>query len=390
MTKQIPKISVITPAFNAEKYLQEMINSVQSQTFTNYEHIVIDDGSTDNTNLLLKDYAAKDNRVVYLQADHEGPSVARNHGLKIARGNYITFIDADDTVRKETLARLFDKARKTKADVIFYNFIYFYDDNKSRCVFNPVTADPDVVYTKDNLSSKLFNTFSIITCNKLVKTNIIRKNKLSFNSKYLRDEDVDFSIRTMLAAKTFAYEDFYGYFYRLENPHSETATNNKYPTELLKILLDLNNRKEFKDPRIKQSFDNYAINQIVGCLDRQESSSNTHRLVFDFIQKEVIPKLELKKINENYTYNHEMFEYFDVIRSANYSTTILYRVGLLKERIKTLDIEFRDAQECLNNNTKRLRAVQKELEKLRESTSWKITKPLRLVGKIKQSHKKRK
>src|SRR5882757_4082321 len=91
-----PLVSVIMPAYNAEKYIAEAINSVKQQTYTAWELIVIDDGSTDNTAAIIKKYAGTDNRIMYTYQANGGQGKARNNGLKKATGEYVAFLDADD------------------------------------------------------------------------------------------------------------------------------------------------------------------------------------------------------------------------------------------------------------------------------------------------------
>lgn len=92
------KISVIVPLYNAEKYLRDCIESILSQTFTDFECMLIDDGSKDNSLNICFEYAAKDNRIKVIQNEHKGVSYARNTGLKMAKGEYISFVDSDDEI----------------------------------------------------------------------------------------------------------------------------------------------------------------------------------------------------------------------------------------------------------------------------------------------------
>lgn len=90
-------VSIITPAFNSEKYIAETINSIAKQTYSNWEHIIIDDASTDNTVAIIKQFQKKDQRIKLIQLHtNAGSAIARNAGIKMAKGSYLTFIDADD------------------------------------------------------------------------------------------------------------------------------------------------------------------------------------------------------------------------------------------------------------------------------------------------------
>ena len=90
------KISVIIPVYNVEKYLRECLESILNQTFQDFEIICVDDGSTDRSLDILQEYKRKDDRFVILQQRHAGAGAARNHGLKLAEGKYIQFLDSDD------------------------------------------------------------------------------------------------------------------------------------------------------------------------------------------------------------------------------------------------------------------------------------------------------
>lgn len=113
----MPKISVIIPVYNTEKYLAECLDSVLNQTFTDWEAICIDDGSTDNSLEILKEYAKKDKRIKILTQKNQGLSATRNRGIKIATGKYISFIDSDDKIDKNFYSVLFESAEKYNADI---------------------------------------------------------------------------------------------------------------------------------------------------------------------------------------------------------------------------------------------------------------------------------
>ncbi len=113
----MPEISVIIPVYNAEKYLEECVNSVREQTFSNIEIILIDDSSTDSSPEILVRLAEQDNRIRVFRKENGGAGYARNLGLKKARGNYIAFVDADDFVDKEMFEVLIRAAKENGADM---------------------------------------------------------------------------------------------------------------------------------------------------------------------------------------------------------------------------------------------------------------------------------
>ncbi len=124
-------VSVIMPAYNAEKYISEAIESVIQQTYTSWELIVVDDGSTDNTAAIIKEYAAKDNRIRYLQQSHQQQAKARNNGLSHASGELIAFLDADDIWAPDKLATQVEVMQRLPVDLTFSDG-YFFEKNPAK------------------------------------------------------------------------------------------------------------------------------------------------------------------------------------------------------------------------------------------------------------------
>ena len=111
------KVSIIIPVYNVEKYLARCLETLINQTFTDIEIICIDDGSTDNSVKILDNYAAKESRIKVIHQANCGPSVARNRGMKIASGKYISFVDSDDWIDLNFIEKLYNAAEKNNADI---------------------------------------------------------------------------------------------------------------------------------------------------------------------------------------------------------------------------------------------------------------------------------
>ncbi|MCD4680085.1 MAG: glycosyltransferase, partial [Bacteroidales bacterium] len=114
-------VSIIIPLYNAEKYIKETLDSVLSQSYSNWECIIVDDGSTDSSKKIALEYCAKDARFKYFHQPNSGPSAARNHGLKISSGDYIQYLDADDVIFPERLKLMVTQSDKLEKNVILYS-----------------------------------------------------------------------------------------------------------------------------------------------------------------------------------------------------------------------------------------------------------------------------
>ena len=120
------EVSVIIPFYNTEQFLKYCLTSVLAQTFTDFEIITVDDGSTDNSTAIVEQFAAKDNRIVIIHQENKGLSEARNTGIKVARGNWITFVDSDDMLAPNFLQKLLNAATQNKANIACCDKLLFW------------------------------------------------------------------------------------------------------------------------------------------------------------------------------------------------------------------------------------------------------------------------
>lgn len=126
-----PIVSVVTPVYNAEKFIKETIDSVLNQTYTDFEYLLIDDCSTDNSPDIVKSYAEKDNRVKYIKLkENSGAAVARNTGIENAQGRYIAFIDSDDVWYPEKLAKQLAFMEKENAAFTYTKYEHITEDGE--------------------------------------------------------------------------------------------------------------------------------------------------------------------------------------------------------------------------------------------------------------------
>ena len=175
-------VSIIVPIYNAELYVSECIDSILKQTYTNFELLLINDGSTDNTSYICKKYNKDDNRIHYIEKKNEGVSIARNIGLKHASGDYVIFIDSDDIVKPNYLQLLIDKKEN---DLVVSGFTAQYNNQiiRESKFLNSII----VLNHSNNLLDKvlIFGT----PWAKLFKLEIIRRYNIQFNPKLSLHED---------------------------------------------------------------------------------------------------------------------------------------------------------------------------------------------------------
>ena len=214
-------ISVIIPVYNSAVYLHQCIASIIDQSFSDWECIIVDDGSTDNSGVLCDEWAEKDPRIIAIHQDNGGVSVARNAGIITARGEYIAFVDSDDLVDKDYLRILNDTMLETKADLAVCGIVIDYADGKTgscapseRDVFELSTNNTDkFVYL--NEQSLLYAPFV-----KLYKSTIIKNNDVFFDPRYSYGEDLLFNFNYLNYVRNIATVPNKLYHYRVSTDNS--------------------------------------------------------------------------------------------------------------------------------------------------------------------------
>ena len=178
-----PLISVIIPVYNAERYLSQCLDTVINQTLKDIEIICVDDGSTDKSLEILKTYQKRDNRIVVLQQENKHAGIARNTGLKIAKGKYLSFLDSDDWFELTMLEEMYNQAEKDQSDVVVCEY-FVYDDNlkKELFVFNIEKDFQNLSsFSFKDMPHKLNGICNSNPWTKLFKRELFIQNQLQFN-----------------------------------------------------------------------------------------------------------------------------------------------------------------------------------------------------------------
>ena len=245
----MPKLSVIVPVYNTEKYLRECIDSILAQTFTDFELILVDDGSTDGSGAICDEYAAKDPRIQVIHQENGGITVARKSGVRIARGEYVTFVDSDDWIDKDAYHIMLSEQTE---DIVICNMIKARSDgmHEIKCCVKPGKYDKQKL--KDCFYPVMLFDFEKCQpavhpslCNKLIRREIIQNviNNVADGITY--GEDALCSYACMLDAERIQVMNKGLYYYR-ENLQSVCNVYNKDMFSKL-ILLGTELERQFAE-----------------------------------------------------------------------------------------------------------------------------------------------
>lgn len=223
-------ISIIVPVYNVQKYIDECINSILGQECKDYELILVDDGSTDDSGKICDYYAKNNEKISVLHKENGGLSDARNAGIQVAKGDYILFVDSDDYIGKGSLMEINRCLieQKQMIDVVFLEAIKFYPDGTEMSMGDGYIVDNINGQPKEKVMQHLAELpkFPGSACTKLVRREMIMNSKLFFE-KGLLSEDIEWTIRLLKEADTFAYCSVPYYYYRQKRAGSITNTSSK-------------------------------------------------------------------------------------------------------------------------------------------------------------------
>ena len=220
----MPKVSVIVPVYNVEKYIDKCLKSLVEQTLDDIEIIVVNDGSTDDSKKVIDNYIERyPEKIVYLEKKNGGLSDARNYGIPYAKGEYIAFLDSDDYVEKDIYEKMYEIAKKENSDMVECDFYWEYP--------NKTKKDIGVIYSGQN---EMLENVRVVAWNKLIKREILEISKIQFPKGY-RYEDVEFTYKLIpyLNKVSFVKEPLIHY---IQRPDSISNSQNGRTKEIFAVL----------------------------------------------------------------------------------------------------------------------------------------------------------
>lgn len=279
-----PLVSIIVPVYNVEEYLDECVESLANQTYPDIEIILVDDGSPDNCPQICDKWALCDNRIKVIHKENGGVSSARNAGLDVANGEWIWFVDSDDTVEANALEELLSNT--DDADLIVF------------------ASSTDELYTKDE---KFFDEyyfkyrFGFGPCNKLYRKSIIKDNGLQFDTQETVGEDLLFNITYYQYANTYRFIMPNYYHYRVRENSAMQSNNEKRIEQQLRLYSKIYDiyRDNLDERILAQLYIMHLISGINQC-GRQNIDDEKIKIIQDSVKKYNFKKDVFKKATSSF------------------------------------------------------------------------------------------
>lgn len=256
-------ISVVVPCYNIENYIEKTIKSVLNQTYSDYELLLVNDGSTDKTLKFLKKYENLDKRINIIDKKNGGVSSARNSGIEKSKGEYIYFLDGDDTIEEdffEKAINIFNLNREI--DILSFGFDIVSEKNEQIKKYSFKKYDKKVFDSEDFLNKYFLKKIRQNMCSFIAKREIIIKNNIKFSEGIAYGEDQEFQIKTIFNSKKIYYDEKC-YFHYLKRENS--AVNEKIKLkrlDLIKIFIEIkkNLQEKSNNKTLLTNLNNYVGN----------------------------------------------------------------------------------------------------------------------------------
>lgn len=302
------KISIIVPVFNTEKYLKKCLDSLVNQTLNEIEIIVVNDGSTDNSQIIINDYSSEYIQIRSFQKENGGLSDARNFGIDKAEGEYIGFVDSDDSVDKHMFEKMYLLSQRHNAEMVICDLEKVNENGVSFRKMPQSPQLPEKMDLKDNF--EFFGEMECFACNKIFKRELFENQRFK---KGIHFEDIELIPQLILKSKVLAKinEPFYKYFERqdsISKTHTKKGLDIYIAIDNVNDSFSVSNYNNFEDEMkrfvIFQGF--YSYLAYVAYIKDKQLKSEMLDILWNKMNEFNINKTEIlfyKRFNKNYLFS---------------------------------------------------------------------------------------
>lgn len=303
------KISVMIPVYNTSKYLEKCLNSIINQSLKEIEIICVNDGSTDNSLEILREFQEKDNRIIIIDKKNAGVSCARNEALKIVKGEYCLNIDSDDWIEQNFLEEMYLKAKKDNLDLVISDIIFDYQNRIE--IVEELKIKDSVVISGEEYRELFFNKKLRVegyTWNKLIRTNFYKNNNILFNEEvsFLEDYEVILKLAYYLKRIGKLNKAYYHYIQRKNSASNNIQNVEKNFCQTIQVFNNLENFYKNRDKKICLKLKKEKIFSMqYSIFKNKEESEKIYDLFLFEIKKEkfILKKNEGEKLGQILLFN---------------------------------------------------------------------------------------
>lgn len=319
-----PYVSVIIPVYNAADYLHQCLDSILQQTQVNIEIICVDNGSTDTSYTILLEYQSRDKRIIISSCNEMGAGAARNYGLSIARGEYLSFLDADDFFDREMLESGYQIAELQHADVVIYKYRLFNTKNQkiSKAIYgiDEYHLQNFISFSYTDIPNGVFTITNTAAWNKLFRREFIMENNLQFmNLKH--SNDVYFTLTSIMLAEkvSLVHREFIYYRIGLKTNIQSNVICSPFDSYLAILAVIKKMQNTTRWPYLDEVLADTSLNMCISSLYRfQILSQEKYSELFSLLKIDGFKKLHISDYKSGEIHNKwDYLQYLKVINSDN-------------------------------------------------------------------------
>lgn len=310
-----PKVSVIIPVYNAQAYLEDCLDSIVGQTLKDIEIICVDDGSTDDSPTILERYAARDPRFLILRQENKGAGAARNHGLRYARGTFLSILDCDDFFEPDMLERGYEAGVSGNADIVVLGCDHY--DSQARAFspcdysINKNILPQKAVFSPQDVQQDLFKLFVGWSWDKLFRRSFVAEQQLQFQEQRTSNDLLFVFSAIVLAERITVESKIYAHHRRIGGSLSVTREKSWGCFHEALVALREQIQKCGLYDRFERDFKNYYVHFSLWNLETLKEPA--HTLLYNKLREEWFREMGLLSHPRKYYYNHDEYLKFRAI-----------------------------------------------------------------------------
>ena len=390
------RVSVIIPAYNAEKYIRQCLDSILVRAELPMEVIIVDDGSTDNTLAILREYEAGDTRVKVITQENAGAGAARNNGMKFAHGEYLAFLDADDFFEPDMLRLAYESASANNTDVTVWKSDNYLEESRTFTELSySIRSDlmpGNVPFAGTDVRQDIFKLFVGWPWDKLFRAEFVRENKLFFQEQRTTN-DMLFVFSAIVKAKAIStVGKVLAHHRRAGDGKSLSVSREKSWDCFYHALTAL--RDQLKEwglyKRFEKDFINYSLHFCLWNLNSIKGEA--YGKLYNALKDEWFDDLGISQKPASYFYNQSEYKNFKTVCELDAEDYLFYRIDTLTIAASKPQKSGGSNNQLRNENAalkQELQTTNSYLKDVLSSTSWKIGSLITwLPGMLKRKIKK--
>lgn len=397
------KVSIIIPVYNAEKYLKQCLESLVRQTEQNMEIICVDDGSTDHSFDILKDYSTKYEYISVLSQSNMGAAAARNKGIQQAKGEYLLFLDADDFFEPDLVEATYEKAKEQQLDILIFEADE-YDNQTGKLrltnrFLNDKLLPAKEIFSKEDIPDIIFNITIPCPWNKLFLKEFVLEKGIEFQN-LKRSNDIFFVFTGIAKAERIGTLKRAFIHYRVNNEESLQANNTQSPLLFYEAFKALKMELEASGiySMLEKSFANVALRNCIYILHSLKGIQQFKEL-YEQLNHHILEEFSIIGHEQEYFYNALDYKNMRRITEISYDEYLFLRVADvknayknykeknpkqsdIKKELKDIKKELKESNKEQEKNKKKIEEQKKELDRLKKienSNSYKIGKKITAI-----------